>query len=352
MLRRINRRTALQGVAGMGLISAGPLALLSACKPQDAKQAGLPITIVSSGGPQVLTMEALMNQKQYFEQVGLKANVVPVHSGTNVVGSLVGGTADICPFAGFSQLLAAIAKGADLKILGGASIKGQQALFSKNPAVQYVKDLEGHSVGTGAVGAQLHQVVTALLKKKGVDISKVTFVTVGSSGDVFRSVLTGTIDAGNGQADVLNSLDRLGVHMLKDGDYATELPEYTWQASFTTSAAIRDKREALVRALAAYCKAFRYVQNPGSKDDYIKAYLAAAGGRDTAQSTEDAISQWNYLQERKIYAEDLVLSPERVNYMQQLNVDLGIQKEVLPYEKVVDASLAKEAVERVNKMAS
>jgi ABC-type nitrate/sulfonate/bicarbonate transport system substrate-binding protein len=347
----INRRTALKGLAGTGVMSVGPLGLLaSACAPK--KQEGLPVTIVSSQGPQVLAIQALIAAKGWFQEAGLQAKVISVASGTNVVGSLVGGTADICIFAGFSQLLAAIEKGAALKILGGASIKGQQALFSKNPDVQYVKDLEGHTVGTGAVGAQLHQAVTALLRKKGVDISKVRFVTIGSSGDTFRAVVSGTVDAGNGQADVLSSLERLGVHMIKDGDYATELPEYTWQASFSTLNAIRDKREALVRSLAAYCKAFRYVQNPGSKDDYVKAYLVANSGRDAEQSTADAVSQWNYLQERKIYAEDLVLSPERVQYMQELNMELGIQKKILPYEQVVDVSLAQEAVALLAKSGS
>jgi len=349
MFRRIDRRTVLKGVGSTGLIAASSsLGLLTtACSPPP-EQKGLPVTVVSSQGTQVLTIQALMNEKRYFDEIGLAPKILAVASGTNVVGSLVGGTADVCIFAGFSQLLAAIEKGADLKILGGASIKGQQALFTKSPDVQYVKDLEGRAVGTGAIGAQLHQVVTALLKKKGVDISKVKFVVIGSSGDVFRAVLAGTVDAGNGQADVLASLDRLGVHMIKDGDYATELPEYTWQASFATTASIRDKREAIVRTLTAYCKAFRYVQSPGSKDDFVKAYLAAAGGRDSEHSTLEAISQWNYLQERKIYAEDLVLSRERVQYMQELNVELGVQKKILPYEQLIDASLAEEAVARLS----
>jgi ABC-type nitrate/sulfonate/bicarbonate transport system substrate-binding protein len=341
---RISRRTALT----TGLIGAGALA--AGCAP--AKQDGLPVTILSSQGPQVLTIQQLITDKGYLKEVGLAPNMVPVASGTNIIGPLLTGNADICIFAGFSQLLSAIEKGAALKILGGASISGQQALFSKNPAVQHVKDLEGHTVGVGAIGAQLHQVVTALLRKKGVDISKVKFVVIGSSGDVFKSVVTGKVDAGNGQADILSSLDKLGVHMIQDGEYAKELPEYTWQASFASEKAIAEKREALVRTLEVYARAFRYSQSdPASKDDFIKAHNTALGARDEAQSTEEGMSQWNYLQQRKIYAEDLVISPERVEYMQKLNVDLGAQKTVLPYEKIVDLSLAQEAIARLSNKA-
>jgi len=338
----MTRRSALKGfaVAGLGGSAYG---LLSACS-RGPSGPGIPINILSSQGTQVLTIEKMIEQKGYYREFGLNPNAIPVASGTNIVGPLLTGEADICIFAGFSQLLAAIEKGADLKILGGASIKGQQALFSANPAVQSVKDLVGKSIGTGAVGAQLHQVVTALLKKKGVDPTKVRFVNVGSSNDVFRAVVAKRVDAGNGQADVLSSLQKMGVHMLSDGDYATELPEYTWQAAFTSNRTLKTKRDALVKTLAAYCKAFRYSQDGPSKDDYIKAQIAALNPTDIAQATEQATSQWDYLQKHKIYAEDLILSPERVQYMQQLNIDLGIQKKIMPYDQIIDTSLAKDAV--------
>jgi ABC-type nitrate/sulfonate/bicarbonate transport system substrate-binding protein len=347
MERRISRRAALRGAAGW-MVATGSIGLLAdACSRGPKPGAGLPVTVLSSQGNQVLTIQALMQTKGYFREFGLDAKTLAINSGVNIIGPLLNGQADICVFAGFSQLLAAIEKGADLKILGGGSIKGQQALFSRNPAVQSVKDVEGRTVGVGAIGAQLHQAATALFRKKGVDLEKVRFVDIGSSGDVFRAVAAGRVDVGNGQADVLSSLERLGVHMLKDGDYAAELPEYTWQASFTSSTAIRNKRETLVRTLAAYCQAFRFVQNPGSKEDFVNAQLEALDLRNSPEATEAAVSQWQYLQDRKIYAEDLLLSEERVRYMQELNVELGVQNKILPYEQLLDTSLAREAVARL-----
>lgn len=345
----ISRRSALKGAASAALMMAGGGSLLTACSRKPAGSSNeLPVRILSSEGNQVLTINSLVKNKGYFKDFGLDATSTPVASGTNIVGALISGHADICIFAGFSQLILAVEKGARLKILGGASMKGQQALFSKNPAVQHVKDLEGRSIGIGAIGAQLHQVTVALLRKKGVDVSKVKFVSVGSSGDVFRAVAAGTVDAGNGQADVLASLDKFGVHMLEGGDYAVDLPEYTWQAAFAPIDVIEKNREALVRTLAAYCKAFRYVQNPGSKDDFIKAQLDALGEKNHDEIVKGATSQWNYLQQRKIYAEDLMISPERVQYMQELNMSVSGQKKIVPYDQLIDTSLAKEAVARLN----
>jgi hypothetical protein len=60
-----------------------------------------------------------------------------------------------------------------------------------------------------------------------------------------------------------------------------------------------------------------------------------------------ANSQWDYLQKRKPYAEDLALPKERVQYMQELNIQISGQKSVVPYERLIDASLAQEAVARL-----
>jgi ABC-type nitrate/sulfonate/bicarbonate transport system substrate-binding protein len=333
------------------LTAAGTSAISTACSQNGKRAVGneLPVRILSSQGNQVLTIQSLMTNKGYFKEFGLTATSMSVSSGTNTIGGLLSNQADICIFAGFSQLILAVEKGARLKILAGASITGQQALFSKNPAVQHVKDLEGRTIGVGAIGAQLHQVAVALLRKKGVDANKVKFVTVGSSGDVFRAVAAGVVDAGNGQADVLSSLDRFGVHMVQDGEYAVDLPEYTWQAAFAPVDTIRQKRETLVRTLAAYCKAFRYVQNPGSKDDFVKAQLDALGDKNRDEIITGAQSQWEYLQKRRIYAEDLHLSEERVQYMQELNMQISGQKKIIPYRDLIDTSLAEEAVARLTK---
>lgn len=343
----MTRRTALRGLVGVSFSASGIVGglLSTACTSRQSQ--GTRVRVISAQGTISVTLQSLMNAKGYFHQQGLDVQTLSIASGTNIIGALLRQDADICIFAGFSQLLAAIEKGADLKILAGASVKGQQSLLAKNPDIQYVKDLKGRTIGVGAVGAQLYQVAVALLRKKGVDPATVQFVSIGSSADVFRAVATGTIDAGDGEADVFGIMDSVGVHALRDGDYAIELPEYTWQASFASTATIRGKREALVRTLAAYCEAYRYVQSPDSKNTFIQAQLDALEPNDRAIAVKRATSQWNYLQTRKPYAEDLVLSEQRVDYMQRLNVELGVQKRLLPYDQVVDASLAREAIARL-----
>jgi len=83
---------------------------------------------------------------------------------------------------------------------------------------------------------------------------------------VFRALVAKTVDAGPAQADVFNQLEKYKIHKLEGGGFTQDLPEYTWQASFAMDRVITDNRDLLVRVLAAYGKAYRFVQSdPTSK---------------------------------------------------------------------------------------
>ena len=325
----LDRRGVLRAgaVAAFGLIAPRPLTAADRFK----------ISVVNTSGNTNIVLATLLKQEGIFEQLGLDATILHVSDGSKLIGALLSGEMDMCALSGFGQVLPAIEKGAKLKILAGGSVLGLQGILTKNPAVKTVKDLEGRTVGTGSVGALLHQLVVALLRKKGVDEKKVTFVNVGSSTDVLRAIVAGTVDAGPSEAWLQG---RFGTHMLEDGRIYADLREYTYQASYGSDRAIATKREAVVRTLAAYGKLYRFLGEARSREPFVKAFATATG----KENREEAEAQWQFYQDNKPFAVDLVLSEERVRYMQDLNVSLGVQKGVLPYEQVCDMSLARDAV--------
>jgi ABC-type nitrate/sulfonate/bicarbonate transport system substrate-binding protein len=326
---RLDRRDLLRAgaAAACGLVAPRPLAAAEAIK----------INVVNTSGNTNVVLATLLKQEGIFEQLGLDANILHVSDGSKLIGSLLSGEMDMCALSGFGQVLPAIEKGAKLKILAGGALLALQAILTRNPAIKSVKDLEGRTVGTGSIGALLHQLVVALLRKKGVDEKKVTFVNVGSSTDVFRAVAAGTVDAGPSE---VWQQGRFGTRMLEDGQFYADLQEYTYQASYGSDRAIAAKREAVVRMLAAYGKLYRFLGEAQSRTPFVKAFATATGKDDR----EEAEAQWKFYQDHKPFAVDLVLSEERVRYMQDLNVSLGVQKRVLPYEQVCDMSLARDAV--------
>ena len=103
---------------------------------------------------------------------------------------------------------------------------------------------------------------------------------------------------------------------------------------------IETKRDILVRSLAAQAKLYRFLHKPESREPFLKARAKVLPNSPSGE----AIAQWNYIQHYKPYATGLVMSEERFRYMQQLNVDLGVQSAVMPIARVADMSLAKEAI--------
>lgn len=333
------RRDALRlgGIGAAGLLSV-------TLRDAYAKTAEpIKVNIVNTASSVTYTLQTLLKQKGWLEDFGLEPTSQNVSDGSKLMGALLSGGSDICLLSGFGQVLVAAEKGAALKVVAGAALLPEQAVFAKKPEIKTLKDLEGRTVGTGSVGALLYQLMVTLMVKKGVDVKKVTFVNIGSSADVFRAVVAGTVDAGPSLYDVYKEQARFGVHSLSDGNFWTELPEYTYQGSYTSDRAIAQKRDALVRVLAAYCKLYRFISGPDSLADYIKARQTALKG-DLKLAAQEATTEWHFIQKYKPYATDLVLSRRRIDYMQNLNVKFGLQKHMLPYDKVTDMSLARDAI--------
>ena len=87
------------------------------------------------------------------------------------------------------------------------------------------------------------------------------------------------------------------------------------------------------------CSSCEAPAGPASRDAYIKAYRDGVG----PDTQEQAIDQWTWIQQFKAYNTEIVLSPDRMLYMQRLNVSLGTQKAVLPLDEVADMSIARDA---------
>jgi ABC-type nitrate/sulfonate/bicarbonate transport system substrate-binding protein len=285
-------------------------------------------------------MGALMRQQRFYESFGLAPEVLAVADGTRILGGVVSGSVDASMMSGFGQVFPAIERGATIKILGGGALLPTVALFSAKPSVRTLQDLQGKTIGTGSIGALIYQLTVCLLQKYQVDPSTMRFVNIGSSADVFRAVAAGTVDAGVAEAALIDNAADYGVHLIDHGNMSIELPGYTFQGAWALERKIATARDALVRALAAHARLYRFVQSPESKEAFVQARRSLFPH---ARESEH-IAQWNYIQTYKPFAVDLVLSPERLRYMQQLNVSFKVQKQVLDFDRVADMSLARDAV--------
>jgi ABC-type nitrate/sulfonate/bicarbonate transport system substrate-binding protein len=339
-IERLTRRQALQTTLAAGL--AAPLLGLRRAAGQSLQK----VNIITTSGN--LTWEEVLKQKGYMEEFGVTPDTLHVADATKITGPLLTGNSDIAIATGFSQLFPAIERGAKIKLLAGGIVLGQQTIYTKRPDIKRVQDLVGKTIGVGSLGAQLHQIMVALLIKKNIDPATVTFANVGSSTDIFKAIVAGAVDAGPSTIDFFDQQDKYGVHSLEDGNFWEQLPEYAFQGSYASVEAIETKRDLLVRTLAAYCKLYRYISGPDSHDVFVKARGIALGKSDAATEAEGDF-QWKFFQKYQIFATDLVLSEKQVSYQQELNVRFNIQKTVLPFDQVADMSIAQDAVRMVTK---
>ncbi len=337
MFEQMSRRTILGQMSGAALLS------LTGCG--GAKGGNGAVKIATAAGSFNVTITELMKQQHFLEDFNLHPETIAISDGSKILASIFSGSVDLAPVSGISPIFPAIEKGAPLKLINAATLTPMLALFSSKANVQHLKDLEGKSVGIGGIGSLIHQLTVSLMRKHGVDVASVKFINLGSNTDVFKGVMAGTVDAGAGPSAYIPHATDYKVHLVESGDMSVELPEFTYQAGWTSVAAIEAKRDTLVRVLAAFAKLFRFLEDPTSQEAFLKARRAAF----PSVSEREHEDEWAFLQRTKPFATDLILSPERVAYMQKLNIDFKIQKTMLPYEKVVDMSLATDALKLLAK---
>ncbi|MFC0408809.1 ABC transporter substrate-binding protein [Roseomonas elaeocarpi] len=329
----ISRRAALGG-----LLTAGAFPAIAPAQP--AAGTPIPVTIANASGNLNATMQELMNQSRFLQEFGLQPTILSIADGAKITAGIIGGEIDITMMTGFAQVFPAVERGAGLKVLGGASLLPALALFTAKPEVRTLKDLEGRTVGSGSVGSLLHQLTVAAMLKQGVDINKVRFINIGDSASVFRAVAMGTVDAGISDNAIIDRQEELKVRLVEHGNLAVELPEYTYQGAYASDAAIARRRPALVRSLAAYAKLYRFVQRPEAKDAFMRAWNTLYPSAGDA----GGLAIWGFVQRYRPFTPELVLSEERLDYMQRLNMTLKTQTRLLPFAAVADMSLAREAV--------
>jgi NitT/TauT family transport system substrate-binding protein len=292
------------------------------------------VRIASNQGIENATLQRLMLDMGYLGDLSLDGEVVESKSISAPMDALLNDQADICMISAFAGVLPAIEQGKALRLVGAAMLAPALAAYVADPRIRKVKDLKGRTIGVGPQNGLLHVLMEALLFKHGVDPAAVKFVNVGGNAQVLEAVIAGKVDAG--LSGIAGEADRGKAHMLDDGRLWRELPQYTYQPAYASLRAIKEQPEALGRCLAAYTKLFRFLSTRGSESAYLDARRRAVPD----DNRTDGEAVWSFIQHEQPYAVEPGLSPERVAYMQQLNVRFGLQSKALPFDQVADMAPA------------
>jgi NitT/TauT family transport system substrate-binding protein len=306
-----------------------PASAIARVLPATAK-----IRVASNQGIENAALQQLLSDLGLARQLGLDIGMVESRSISGPTEALLADEADVCMISGFVGVLPAIEQGKELRLIGAAMERPALAFYAGTPGIERVADLAGRTIGIGGEKGLLHILTLALLARKKVAAGSIRFVNCGSNAQVFQAVSSGKVDAGLSGIAGMSALGK--VRVLRDGLLWNELPDYTYQPAYASVRALRDRPEAVARCLAAYTRLYRYLQSARSHDAYIAARRRAAATLGLGGADTEGEAIWSFVNRTRPYAIRPGLTPARIAYLQQLNVAVGLQTRLLPYEAVVD----------------
>jgi NitT/TauT family transport system substrate-binding protein len=326
MMTRMSRYTAL-------ILAAGILLLPGLALAQDKLRVGMPEMMFLN------LPDFVANERGFYEDEGLSVELVHIADSSIPVRALIAGELDLVQ-TGMPETLAAIGAGADLVTIGGVHT-GLHYSFYINPAagITEFEDIKGKRLGSSGPGTLPHVVLVAMMQEAGFmqeDINSVTWVNLAGSSARRNAIVTGIIDATvagfNPKAIAEEGIDVAF-------DVPGTLPNYVMTPWDTHKNVLDERPEVLKGYIRASLLATRWVL-----DNREEALEIAA---EIFPYNEVELNAFYDFYAESIWNPNGIVTPAQAEYMQQLNVDGGLQREVKPIETVLDTSLLNEVLEEI-----
>lgn len=245
-------------------------------------------------------------QMRYFDENDLDVTVIDVGSGSNVIASVVGGSAEIGG-AGIRNISQGVSKGQALKAFS-SSLKGfpnflvvrkgfmdEAGLKPDSPLNARIASLRGKNVAVNDIGGSAGDFVRELLRRGGFGDRDAVLINISSTPGRLAALKAKRIDALVGYAPEPETatLEGYGEVLI---DSATDIPEIKsieYIMHFGRAAYILEKPKVIERLVRALAKATRLMQEDTvtARDAFFAQMSAKAFGG--ATNPKLAELQWN-----------------------------------------------------------
>ena len=179
-----------------GIALAASLCALVGAAPE-ARAAGSKVTIAVGGEACLCYLPVILaRQLGYYEEAGINAELVDFKGGSTALTAVLGGSADIVS-GYYDHTVELAAKGKAMQaIVIYDNLPGEVLVVSpKNTDIKTVKDLVGKPVGVSAPGSSTDFYLKYMLRKDGVDPSKVPVVGIGLGSASIAAMEQGQVQA-------------------------------------------------------------------------------------------------------------------------------------------------------------
>jgi ABC-type nitrate/sulfonate/bicarbonate transport system substrate-binding protein len=229
---------------------------------------------------------------------------------------------------GPQAVLTAVAQGTDIVIVAAPHTR-LPFVFVAQEGFDSLESLYGQPVGSNGPGAFLANVIDALYRLKGLDPTRLEYVNTGSTAQAVTALAARKITGSLLLYTDLASLAKSGARTVQLADIAQELPNYLRQILAVSRRSLTEQDARLRTFFVTHSRAYRWALN--NKEAIVQAAMKYQN-RDLAE----AESNFDILLRPGLVTPDFGFTEEQIRYLQELNITVGGQKEVLPFNRVAD----------------
>jgi NitT/TauT family transport system substrate-binding protein len=265
----------------------------------------------------------------YFDEAGLKIDLVFAQSNASVIQQLAAGSYSVAPSAGMVDPIRAIDKGAPVALVRTVIQAPPYALLAK-PEIKRIEDLKGKTIIIGGLKDITRIFTERMLEPHGLKTGDYDYVFAGATSARFSALKSGAVDAAlltvpfNFYAETAG-FTNLGFTFdyLPDMPFAGMAVNRTWAKTNT---------DALRRFLAAYTKGVAWFDDPKNREAAVQIQM------DTSRIARDDVGKaYVFLHDKNLFEPTGMVSKRKIGNvigalrdLGDLSADFTVDRVVLP----------------------
>ncbi len=272
---------------------------------------------------------AMVDKGGFAAKHDLKVEILQIKAGATLMKALIAGEIDSVDMGAAESIVAGV-RGTGVKIVGCTWPGVPQVVLAK-AEIKTLAELKGKNVAISSPGSLPDLLFRGMLEAANVPFADVKLATQGADLDRYKSLAAGITDA----AVVSNEFEAImppGIHVLAKG--STAVPKFIRLCVATSSKVLADRRDDLVKFVAAEMDAYKYAA--AHRDEVIKLAQELTHAKPDDKRAEFITDQ--ALKEKQIDP-TLAIPTDRIEWMQELFVKAGVIPKTVPVGELIDASV-------------
>ena len=282
---------------------------------------------------------AMVDKGGFGAKHGLKVEILQIKAGATLMKALLAGEIDSVDM-GAAESIVAGARGTGVKIVG-CTWPGMPQVVLAKAEIKTPQDLKGKTIAISSPGSLPDLLFRGMLDAEKIPVTDVNLATQGADLDRYKSLLAGITDA----AVVSNEFEAVmppNIKVLMTASGA--VPKFVRLCVATSSKILAERRDDLVRFVAAEMDAYKYAA--AHRDETIKLTRELTHAKPDDKRAEFIADQ---TMKNKQIDPTLAIPADRIEWMQELFVKAGVIPKTVPTASLIDASVRDDAAKLAGK---